>query len=205
MPASSAATSSRVSGWRRSTPETSPTNTGWIWRIESMAISQEAGAVAKYYPNDAPHATARGLGMLTGTKTSLGRSVLRLFRRALGERVLQKSVDARAQTVEVGARLDQVAGAALDRLGGEDRDRAGDLRGIFIRCDLCQLAGNQFAARDLARGRGAHALVGGFLARFRRLGGLRQTLNRSRLRAGRSRKAARAADRRSRRPRRRRA
>src|SRR5882672_9798560 len=36
MPASMAATSSRESGLPRSTPDTSPTNTGWICRIETV-------------------------------------------------------------------------------------------------------------------------------------------------------------------------
>ena len=35
MPASMAATSSFVRGLLMSTPDTSPTNTGWIWRIET--------------------------------------------------------------------------------------------------------------------------------------------------------------------------
>src|ERR1700752_4785301 len=40
MPASIAATSSRVSGLVGATPLPSPTNTGWIWRIETMGASE---------------------------------------------------------------------------------------------------------------------------------------------------------------------
>ena len=43
MPASTAATSSRDSGLVTSIPDTSPTNTGWIWRIETLiAVSSSA-------------------------------------------------------------------------------------------------------------------------------------------------------------------
>src|ERR1700742_2899899 len=48
MPASIAAASSRVSGVVRSTPLTAPTNTGWIWRIETMGASK---CVRRFYEN----------------------------------------------------------------------------------------------------------------------------------------------------------
>src|SRR5437762_377347 len=40
MPASIAATSSRDKGCLRSTPETSPTKTGWIWRMETAIAAK---------------------------------------------------------------------------------------------------------------------------------------------------------------------
>src|SRR4030095_8523478 len=61
MPASIAAACSRVSGFVRSTPETSPTNTGWIWRIDSMGASK--GSLRGFYENAShrPRASARAV------------------------------------------------------------------------------------------------------------------------------------------------
>src|SRR5436190_11503543 len=88
-------------------------------------------------------------------------SSLRLFLRSFGKSVLQQSVDPSPQAVEVGARFHEIAGAALDRFGGKNGDRAGDLRGIFIRRDLSQFSGNQLAARNLTPCGGTHALLAG--------------------------------------------
>src|ERR1043165_66019 len=61
MPASIAATSALLRGWRRSTPLTSPMKTGCTWRIEIM-VSSNAGVCARW--SDASRTASRPLHRL---------------------------------------------------------------------------------------------------------------------------------------------
>src|SRR5262249_61136555 len=72
MPASMAATASGVSGLLMSTPVTSPTKTGWIWRIESgMPLSSGRVGLVPSIPaaidRDNPF---RAVARLSGTRGS---------------------------------------------------------------------------------------------------------------------------------------
>src|SRR5215469_11273304 len=48
MPASIAAASLRDKGRRKSTPETSPTKTGWIWRMERAITQTPAAGLTRF-------------------------------------------------------------------------------------------------------------------------------------------------------------